>query len=279
MAEYILTANLIDKPSFVEGFEDFLINTREDELDTIALQAQVELLEVVNTRRIDERHLTHTDDTHLLLTTMGATADIVELVGNTEEVRTIYLIYLGIERYLEGLEVLAMELEVVVVRWIEFAGERLHCGGLVGALEEEDDCQQKAYLDSNGEVKENSENESHQHDDEVGLRVFGKPHDGAELGHVVADHNEDTRKASHRDEGYQWSEEKQDSQEQECVYNTCNRGLTTVVDIGHRTSNSTRSRDTTKERHYHIGHTLGNELGIGVVAVANHTIRHHSREQ
>ena len=63
------------------------------------------------------------------------------------------------------------------------------------------------------------------------------------------------------------------------MYYTRNRSFTAVVDIGHGSRNSTSSRNSTKEWHYHIGHTLCNEFGIGVVLVAYHTISHHSRKE
>ena len=100
-----------------------------------------------------------------------------------------------------------MELEVIVVRRVEFASERLYGGGLVGTFEEEDDRQEEAHFDCNSEVEEDGEDEGHEHDDEVGLRVLGQPHDGTNLGHVVANHDEDTRKACHRDERNEWTEE------------------------------------------------------------------------
>ena len=96
----------------------------------------------MDTRRVDKRHLTHTNDTHFLLVAMRAAADVVEFVGNTKEVWTINLIHLSVWWNLQCLKVLTMQAQVVVVRWVQFVGKRLHRGGLIGTLNEEDNRQQ-----------------------------------------------------------------------------------------------------------------------------------------
>ena len=51
-----------------------------------------------------------------------------------------------------------------------------------------------------------------------------------------------------------------------------------VVDIGHGTGNGACGRNTTEKGTRQIGHTLGYELCIGVMTIANDTISHSGRE-
>ena len=60
---------------------------------------------------------------------------------------------------------------------------------------------------------------------------------------------------------------------------TSHRCLASVVDISHGACDGASGRDTAKERRHDIGHTLSDELGIGVVAIANHTIGNGSRKK
>ena len=63
------------------------------------------------------------------------------------------------------------------------------------------------------------------------------------------------------------------------MYNAGYRRASAVVDVSHRTGDSSRGGYTAKERHDHVRYTLGYELGIGVMLVAYHTVSHHSRQQ
>ena len=57
------------------------------------------------------------------------------------------------------------------------------------------------------------------------------------------------------------------------------RSSTAVVDIGHGAGNGSRTGDSAEERRTEIGHTLTDELLIGIVVIASHTVGHRSREQ
>ena len=206
---------------------------------------------------------------------MRAAADVVELVGNTEEVRTINLIHLCKRRNLQRLQVLTMQTKVVVVRWVEFVGEGLHRGGLVGTLDEEDNRQQQSHLDSDREVEEHGQNERHNHHQEVRLRVLSEPYDGAPLRHIVTHHDQYTRQTRHRYQSDQRTEEQQYRHQYNSVHDTCHRRFAAVVDIGHGTRDSTRSRDSAEEWNNNICQTLCHKLGVGVVARTDYTISHH----
>ena len=98
---------------------------------------------------------------------MRTATDVVEFVGYTEEVWTINLIHLGVWRNLQGLKVLTMQAQVVVVRWVQFVGKRLHRGGLISTLNEEDNRQQQSHFNGNRQVEEHGQNERHNHHQEV----------------------------------------------------------------------------------------------------------------
>ena len=54
----------------------------------------------------------------------------------------------------------------------------------------------------------------------------------------------------------------------------CDRCLAAVVDIGHGAGNGSRTGDSAEERRTEIGHTLTDELLIGIVVIAPHTVGH-----
>ena len=63
------------------------------------------------------------------------------------------------------------------------------------------------------------------------------------------------------------------------MYHTSNRGTSTIVDIGHSTSDRTRHRDTAHEGDDDISDPLSDQLGIGAMSLPDHAIGHTSREE
>ena len=63
------------------------------------------------------------------------------------------------------------------------------------------------------------------------------------------------------------------------MHDTRNRCASTVVDVRHRTGDGASGRNTAEERDHHVGDALADQLRVGVVLVARHTIRHHGGEQ
>ena len=60
---------------------------------------------------------------------------------------------------------------------------------------------------------------------------------------------------------------------------TSDRGLATIVDVGHGAGDGSCGRNTSEERRGNVGQTLCHQLGVGVVVVGYHTIGNGSREQ
>ena len=63
------------------------------------------------------------------------------------------------------------------------------------------------------------------------------------------------------------------------MYHTGNRGTSTIVDIGHSTSDGTSHGDTAHEGNDDISDPLGDQLRIGAVSLPDHPIGHTSREE
>ena len=105
----ILSSYKFHQACLIERFENVLINARQYELDAAMLGAQVELLKIVNASTVNKRYLTHTYDTHFLVVFTNTSANLIELIGDAEEIWSINLIYLGVCRDVEHLKVLSME--------------------------------------------------------------------------------------------------------------------------------------------------------------------------
>ena len=278
MVADILPANHLHQPRFLQRVEHMVIHTRQHQLNAAVLRTQIQLLQVVDTRRVDERHLAHTDNPHLQVILPDTAANLIKLIGYTEEIRTIYLVHIGMVRDMEHSKVIAVQPHIVVLRGVEFMGERADDRCLVGTLDEEDNRQQQAHLDSHRQVENHRQHKGNQHHDEVRLRRVRHPEEGAPTRHVVTDHHQHARQACHRNHPDQLAQEQQHQQQHYRMHDTCHRRATAVVDIGHRAGNSARRRNAAEERHYHVRHALRYQLGVGVVLIANHTIRHHCRQ-
>ena len=112
VADVLLAQQLFKVVSAQYGV-DFLVNTRENDSDAFFLTHQTHVLQVVESRRVDERYLTHTNDAHLG-TTAIACHDIFETVTCSKEVRTIDLVDLDTLRNGEVLQVASLHVGILV---------------------------------------------------------------------------------------------------------------------------------------------------------------------
>ena len=230
--------------------------------------------------RIYKRHLTHTNDTNKWLLTLMAqdSHDLLETVTSSEEIGTVDLIDLNTLRDGEMFKVTQLEVTFLFLR-IDFLRDDLHVSGLSHTAHEEQTSTEQAHLNGNGEVEDNCQQECHPKHDDITLGILQNAHERAPSAHIIADDDEHTSQTSHGDILCQRHEEQEDEQEHSGVNDTCHRCAATVVDIGHRTGNSTRSGDTAKDGRRQIGHSLGNEFRIRAVAVTDDTVGHGGREQ
>ncbi len=153
-----------------------------------------EYLEVMQSCRVDKGHLTHTDDAHLGVLLETVTHHLVKLGCGTEEERSVDFVY----RYSGG------EVENLMLRKVgTFGGIQLFAvdtdgGVLHNAAQEYHHCQEKSYLDGDGEVEDDREQEGHDEYPDVSFGVMDHLLDGAPAAHVIAHHDEDCRQTGHR---------------------------------------------------------------------------------
>ena len=216
----------------------------------------------MNTRRVHKRHLTHTQDTHLLSVSAHTLANLVELIRDTKEVRTINLIHLGKWRDMQHLQVIAMQTDIGLLCRVDLIGEGANHRSLVGAFQEQYHCQQQAHLDGDSQVEDNRQDKGHQHHNKIGLWSLGQTYHRIQAQHIIAHDYQHTCQTSHWYHTHQRTKAEQHQQQHQCMHDTRHWSTTTVVDIRHRSGNRARSGDTAKEWCHHVSHTLRNQFGV-----------------
>ena len=232
------------------------VDAREHDVYALLHALLAEVSKVVYTGRVDEGHLTHAYDAH-----RGDGAHVVhhlfEAVGDAEEVGAIDLVHLHAVG--DG-EVLGIVGQVGVGAEVNLASLDRYVGHLCHAAHEEQTGDEDAHLDGHGEVKDDGEEEGREQHDDVALGVLEDGLEAAPLAHIVGHHYEDTCQACHGDILGQGHEEEIDEQQHEGVDDTCDTSATAVIDIGHRTRNSSCCGDTAEEGRNDVGNTLTNEF-------------------
>ena len=151
--------------------------------------------------------------------------------------------------------------------------------GFAHSLHEEQAGDNQAHLDGNSQVEDDGEEEGNQEHGNVALRILHQCQETSPAAHAVRNHYQYTRQTSHRDVLGKRHEEEEDEQQYHSVDDARYRSLTAVVDIGHGTGDGTSGRDTAEERRGDVGQSLGYQLGVGIVMVADYTVGYGSREQ
>ena len=171
------------------------------------------------------------------------------------------------------LEVTELKVAVFLLR-IDLLRDDLHVGSLSHTSHEEQTSTEQAYLDSDGEVEDDGEQESDPKHDNVALGVLQDAEERTPAAHIIADDDEYTGQTGHGDVLCQRHEEEENEQQHGGVDDACNGSASAVVDVGHRTGNGSRSGDASEDGTGKVGHTLGNELCVGAMTVANDTVGH-----
>ena len=127
---------------------------------------------------------------------------------------------------------------------------------LVRAHQEQHHRQYQTHLDSDRQVEDHRQKERHQQHPEVTGAVLGQTRNGLPAAHRVCHHDQYRRQTRHRNHTYQLTKEQQHQQQHDRVYHTRDRRAPAVIDISHRTRDSTRRRDSAEEGHHHIRNTL-----------------------
>ena len=176
------------------------IHAGEHHLDALALRHETEVREVVDARGVDKRHLTHTDDAHTGLQTLVSqgTHDLLKTVTGSKEIRTVDLVDLDALGDGEVFEVTQLEVAVFLLG-VDLLRDDLHVGGLSHTAHEEQTSAEQAYLNGDGKVEDDGEQEGYPKHYDVALGVLQDAEERTPTAHVVADNDKHACKTSHRD--------------------------------------------------------------------------------
>ena len=271
LAEHIVEASLLQLGVYL--FAD----TGENYLDILLLTHLAEVGEVVDTGRIHEWNLTHADDANQWTVTEGC-HHFLKFITCSEEESTVDLIYLHAFRNRIVLQVGREEI-ILLVQVNLILCDSSYISGLAHSLHEEQTGDDQTHLDGNGQVEDDGQEEGNQEHGNVALRILHQCQETSPTAHTIGNHNQYTCQTSHRNILGERHQEEEDEQQYHCMDDTCDRSLTAVVDIGQRAGDGTCSRNTAEEWGSDVRQTLGKQLCIRIVVVADDTVGNGSREQ
>ena len=136
----------------------FGVNARENDVDAFLVVHLDECLQVVDACRVDEGHFPHADDANLRLLVPDVLHQIVELVGNAEEVGAVD--FIDCAAFGDD-QMLLVDCHIRSVAKVYFVLDDRNLGGLHDALHEEGAGQDEADLNRDGEVEDNRQEEGH----------------------------------------------------------------------------------------------------------------------
>ena len=274
VTESVLFTKLFEHAGARQSHHRLGMHATEQELRPFALATAKQIFNHLDTGGIDARHATHAEDKNLRLVG-NAGHRILELVDRTKEQRTGEFVHHNALRHL------AAELVVggFLVVFLEGFRHRFHLGNIAHALDEEHRGQQNAHFDSDREVDNHREEEGHEHHDHVALGGLEHLDKTAVAAHVERHLEKYCRKRRHRDHFGILAEHEHDKEKDNRMHQARNRAHRTVTDVGRRTGNRTRSRDTAKNRGKDVRHALAKKFGIGAVLGTGHTVGHNCRKQ
>lgn len=225
---------------------------------------------------VDERHAAHSYHPHLR-TVAERCHHILEPVCDTEEVRSVDFIDLDSVRNREGF--LFGRIEVRLRSRIYLVRDYGNLRGLHYSLYEEDAGDEKSDADGYGKVEQYSQEKGEEEYDDVGLGVVEEFPEGSPAAHVVRNDHEDSAEACHRDILCQRHEEEEYQEQYDRMDDTCHRGLSSVIDIGHGPGDCAGGRDAAENRGDHVGDAEGDEFGVGIMFVSDDAVRNGCGEE
>ena len=153
-------------------------------------------------------------------------------------------------------------------------------GFFVHSFDEEQTCKHHTDFDGNDQVKEDCQHESRQKYDNVTFwSGFEQITERSPLAHIVGNNKKDRGDRRHRD--HSGIRHQNDKHDDKCdrVDHSGDRCMSAVFDIGSSSCDCSCCRDSTKERRSDISGTLCNELHIGTMFAAYHTICNYAGKQ
>ena len=171
------------------------------------------------------------------------------------------------------------EEHIAFVVGINLVGDNLNLCAFCHTLHEEEAGNDEAYFNRYREVEDDGKQEGDDKHTDIALGVAQKFAERAPATHIIRDYYQHTCQARHGDVTCQGHEHDENHEEHKGVNNTRDTRATTVVNIGHRTRNSTCSGDTAEEGRNDVGNTLTNEFLVRIVVMTRHTIGNCCREE
>ena len=275
IATDILGTEQFVEAGFLEGGMHLLVHAREDDVYLLLLRHLAEVREVVDARRVDEGDAPHPDDAYLRAVSQ-LRHHLFKLRGNAEEVGAVDFVHF---HALGEHEVLFVHFEVGFEVRVDFVADDGNLGRLHHALQEEDAGNQQPYLDGDGQIEDDREEEGDEQHRHVRLRVPQKRLERPPPAHIIRNHHQHARQASHRDILREGHQEGQYQQQHEGMDDTRDGRPSAIVDVRHRAGDRPGGRNPPEDGRYDVGHALRDQLGVRVMPVAYHAIRHRGREE
>ena len=229
----------------------------------------------MDTGGIDERNLSHSDDSHKRKICERMAHHFIKLCGRTKEERAVDLINchtgVKVEHFMlshiasgSGIKLLAIYPDI---------------GVLCDTAKEEHHCQEQTDLDSDCEVENHCEKESYHEHRHIPLGVIGHPDNSAPATHIIAHHDQDSCQTSHRNKIYEGHGKEEHYKEHRRMDYTSYRSLSPIGDIGHCPRYGTGDRDSAEDRHHHISQSLADKLCVAICSVARASVSHSGAEK
>ena len=157
----------------------------------------------MNTRGVDERHLTHADDTYF-----GSVAHLrhhfLELGGNAEEIRTIDFVYLHTLRD-DKVFLACGDIRFLAGVYLVFDDRDFRC--LHHTAHEEHASNNQTHFNGYGQIEDDGQEEGDEQHRDVRLRIAEQCLECTPAAHVIGYYNQYARQAAHGDVLGQWHEQ------------------------------------------------------------------------
>lgn len=138
----------------------------------------------------------------------------------------------------------------------------------------------QSHSNGNDKVEDNRENKGqHQNKRLIQRSSLADGNEMAPLAHVVGDHEQNGCDDGHGDHFCQRHEHNEEQRQHDGVDDACNGGAAAVFDVGGGARNGTRGGNAAEQSRAYVANTLGDQLGVRVVAIIDHAVGNHAREQ
>lgn len=223
--------------------------------------------QVFHRRRVDGKYVAHSQDHHLRF---FRNVEIAELIHGGKEHRSVYLVYDRSFGYL-------FRFARGVVR---FVLPNAYFGEIGGVFQKEYRRKHDPDRDRNDEVENDGENERRdEHENIAPRRGTADAHEMPPFAHIIRDHKKYRRDDGHRDHFRERHKHEQAQEQDDRVYHTRDRGTSAVFDVRRRSRDRARGGDAAEKPRTDIAYALGDEFGVGIVPISDHTVGHHAGKQ